>query len=296
MQPFALLKSMRIPFLFLTPICIALGSSISYKLAPHFNTDYLPLVLLCALFAHISVNLFNEYFDFKSGLDLITQKTPFSGGSGALVNAPQMVKSTLFVAVLTITVTGIVGLYLVYSLGLAILPLGLLGVALVLFYTQWINKHPWICLVSPGLAFGIIMVAGSQFATSDSFHSSVWLIALVPFFLTNNLLLINQYPDLSPDSQSGRNHFPIAFGIPMSNFVYALFFSLTVIVITYLVINKTIPALALIALTLFPLAFKVLSGAIKYGEQLSQHPKYLAWNVVLCLSCPTLLTLGILLG
>ncbi len=41
------------------------------------------LALLGAFLAHISVNTLNEYFDFKSGLDLETIKTPFSGGSGA---------------------------------------------------------------------------------------------------------------------------------------------------------------------------------------------------------------------
>jgi hypothetical protein len=48
------------------------------------------LIFIGALFAHISVNTLNEYFDFKSGLDLTANKTPFSGGSGALPNTPDV--------------------------------------------------------------------------------------------------------------------------------------------------------------------------------------------------------------
>ena len=39
--------------------------------------------------AHTSVNALNEYQDFKSGLDLITVKTPFSGGTKSLPENPQ---------------------------------------------------------------------------------------------------------------------------------------------------------------------------------------------------------------
>ncbi len=47
------------------------------------------LVLLGALAAHGAVNALNEYADYRSGLDLRTARTPFSGGSGTLVDHPQ---------------------------------------------------------------------------------------------------------------------------------------------------------------------------------------------------------------
>ena len=62
--------------------------SAAYQSQTQFYFSDLMLVLIGAVSAHISVNTFNEYFDFLSGLDAKTVKTPFSGGSGALVENP----------------------------------------------------------------------------------------------------------------------------------------------------------------------------------------------------------------
>lgn len=56
------------------------------------------LALLGALSAYISVNVFNEYIDFKTGLDLVTRRTPFSGGSGTLPANPEMTEFALLTA------------------------------------------------------------------------------------------------------------------------------------------------------------------------------------------------------
>ena len=55
------------------------------------------LIVIGAVSAHISVNMLNEYFDFKSGLDLKTEITAFSGGSGALPDNPEMAGTILII-------------------------------------------------------------------------------------------------------------------------------------------------------------------------------------------------------
>ena len=64
-----LLDSMRLPFLILTPACVVLGLAVSIWISGSVNWFHFVLVLIGALSAHISVNVFNEYFDFKSGND-----------------------------------------------------------------------------------------------------------------------------------------------------------------------------------------------------------------------------------
>ena len=71
----AILQSIRIPFLILTPVCVLLGISIVVFNQHNVDNTIAILILLGALSAHISVNTLNEYLDFKSGLDLITKKT-----------------------------------------------------------------------------------------------------------------------------------------------------------------------------------------------------------------------------
>jgi 1,4-dihydroxy-2-naphthoate polyprenyltransferase len=98
------IKSTRPSFLILSPICIFLGYSSAILSGADPEQYLVTLVFVGAICAHISVNTFNEYLDFKSGLDQITHKTPFSGGSGALPENPGMASSVLAVAILSIVI------------------------------------------------------------------------------------------------------------------------------------------------------------------------------------------------
>lgn len=289
-------KSIRLPFLVLTPACMFLGWSIAIANQAHIEVHLLVLSLLAAMFAHISVNALNEYYDFKSGLDLNTKKTPFSGGSGALPERPEMANSVLTVGIFTLVTTLAIGAFFVWTYSWAIMPIGIAGLLLIMTYTGWVNRHPLICLIAPGLGFGFFMVAGANFALTGAYSMPLWLICLVPFFLVNNLLLLNQYPDIDADREVGRYHFPIAYGIHMSNIAYGLFAVLTMVVIVAAVVNEIIPVLGLIALMPMPLAFFALRGAMKYGGTIGQHPKYLAANVMITIFMPVLLAVSIIYG
>ena len=290
----ALVQTIRIPFLILTPVCILLGVSLAKFQGYVINYYDVLLVLIAALMAHISVNTLNEYFDFKTGLDLNTQRTPFSGGSGALPNNPNLHHNVLAIGIASLVITLIIGLYFINRFGLAIAPIGIVGMCLVLSYTQWINKHPLLCLIAPGLGFGLIFVLGTYYVFSENYHFIPILIALIPFFLVNNLLLLNQYPDIQADKQAGRNHFPIAFGIQKSNAVYALFVLSTIISLIYLVMNHLLPTISIIALIPMPLALFSLFGANKYGNKIGHYPHYLAANVAVTLLVPLVLSISLI--
>jgi len=73
--------------------------------------------------------------------------------------------------------------------------------------------------------------------------------------------------------------------------VYGLFASAAVAVIITYVLTGHLPMLSLIALLPMPLAFFVLSGAIKHGETIGSHPQYLGANVAVTIL--TTLLLGI---
>ena len=219
----ALYKSIRPPFLILTPVCIFLAYCTALKTQDRLSIVDLFLVLFGALSAHISVNTLNEYLDFKSGLDAKTIKTPFSGGSGALIENFSAANAVLNLGITTLISTSLVGLYFIYQHGLSILPIGIIGVLLILTYTQWINRQPLLCLIAPGLGFGPIMVGGTHLILTGEYSLFSLYVSLIPFFLINNLLLLNQYPDISADKSVGRKHFPITYGIKFSNVVYGVF-------------------------------------------------------------------------
>lgn len=176
------LQTIRPSFLVLTPVCLFLGLSTSFKAGAPANLSMFFLVLTGAIFSHISVNMLNEYYDFKSGLDLITKKTPFSGGSGALPDNPAMAELILIVGLISLLVPVILGIYLIIVSGMLILPIGIVGVALILTYTQWLNRLPFLCLIAPGLGFGVLMVVGTHVILRAEHSQLAWLVSLIPFF------------------------------------------------------------------------------------------------------------------
>ena len=171
-----IVQSMRVPFLVLTPVCVFLGMSTVVANQADVSLLVLMLALLGAFLAHVSVNTLNEYFDFKSGLDLETIKTPFSGGSGALPQNPEMVGTVLAVGVLSSVALLMIGSFFVWQFGTGIVPIGITGLVIIATYTGWINKHPFICLLAPGLGFGFLMVAGTQFVLQGQYTVLSWLV------------------------------------------------------------------------------------------------------------------------
>ncbi|HPI96916.1 MAG TPA: UbiA family prenyltransferase, partial [Gammaproteobacteria bacterium] len=170
-----------------------------------------------------------------------------------------------------------------------------IGVILIVTYTSWINKSPLICLIAPGLGFGILFVVGTVYVLNGEFAQLSWYLALVPFFLVNNLLLLNQYPDIKADQKVGRNHIPIAYGVKTASIIYTVFSILTFGLIIVLVTLGVIPKLSLIALLPLPLAISAINGAFRYGENIGQYPQFLTMNVITTLSVPLLLGISLLL-
>ncbi|MEE4380954.1 MAG: prenyltransferase, partial [Pseudomonadales bacterium] len=140
------LQSARPAFLPLALVCVLLGIAVVAHAGEPFSSLFAAWVALGAVAAHVSVNALNEYRDYESGLDLRTQRTPFSGGSGALPADPAAHRAVGGLAAASLGLTALVGLTIVFRHGPAILPLGLAGIGLVLTYTQGLNRRPWLCL------------------------------------------------------------------------------------------------------------------------------------------------------
>jgi len=290
-----LVRSMRLPFLSITVVSVFLGAAVVAGHNGEWNGPWLAAVLTGALLAHVAVNLLNEYQDFRSALDFATVRTPFSGGSGALVDDPGMARTVLVAGIVSLLGTGVIGLILVGARGWGIVPIGLLGLLIVAAYTPWINRYPLACLVSPGAGVGVLTVVGTQYILEGAYRPGSWLASLVPFFLANNLLLLNQYPDIEADAAAGRRHFPIAYGVRAGNIVYGVFAFAAMTVIVTGVMSRVFPPAGLSALLPMPLAFVALAGAAAHGRHLGAHPRYLAANAAAAVFTPLILGLSFFL-
>jgi len=291
-----LLGPMRLPFLVLPPACVLLGIAAAVHDAGRVSLVHSLLALIGGVSAHISVNAFNEYFDFRSGLDAKTQRTPFSGGSGTLQARPDLAPQTLGVALATLAITGLIGAYFLAIWGLGLLPLGLLGLLVIVIYTPWLALSPILCLIAPGLGFGTMMVMGTSYVLTGSYSWVAFAASLVPFFLVSDLLLLNQFPDVDADQSIGRRHLPIVAGRKTSSWVYAGFLLGAYLTIGIAVTLGLFPALTLLAWILVPLAVFVAVGAVRFADDLEKLVPYLGLNVILNLATPVLVAIGLFLG
>lgn len=287
---------MRLPFLILTPACVLLGIGVAAFEAGEISLLQVILVLIGAIAAHISVNALNEYFDFRSGLDQRTRRTPFSGGSGTLPQQPAFARRALATGLTALAVTGLVGLYFVSRRGLGLLPLGVAGMVTIAVYTVWLTRSPLLCLLAPGLGFGVFMVMGTAFALSGGYSWTAFIASLVPFFMVNNLLLLNQFPDVEADRDIGRKHFPIIVGRRSSSWIYILFLLLTYASIVFGVISGYLPLASLLGFVTLPFAVRAGVGAYRFAEDIPRLIPFLGVNVLLNILTPTAVAIGLLIS
>jgi 1,4-dihydroxy-2-naphthoate polyprenyltransferase len=290
----ASLGPMRLPFVILTPACVALGLATAVWQTGHLNVLRFALVLVGATAAHISVNAFNEYFDFRSGLDSVTKRTPFSGGSGTLPTNPGMAPRALAVALVAFGLTGLIGVYLLRVGGGLLLPLGILGLVIIPAYTPLFTRNPIVCLITPGLGFGPLMVMGTHFVLAGSYSWTAFIASLVPFFLVNDLLLLNQFPDVEADRSVGRRHLPIVFGRRASSLVYGAFLLLAFLSIVAGVRLGYLPTTSLIGLVSVTMAVPAFVGAYRHADSPQELVPSMGLNVIVNIATPILLAVGLL--
>lgn len=291
-----LLGPMRLPFLVLAPACVLLGAGTAVWTEGQVSPLYFVLALVGAVAAHISVNALNEYFDFRSGLDFRTQRTPFSGGSGTLPAKPEMARSALTIGLVAMAITCLIGLYFLVIWGWAILPLGLLGIVVIASYTPWATRSPFLCLIAPGLGFGPLMVMGTDFVLTGGYSWTALVASMVPFCLVSDLLLLNQFPDVDADQSVGRRHLPITVGRKTSSLVYGAFLLMAYLSLVVGVSLGLLPVASLLGLIAAIVAVPVALGVYRNADDLEKLAPYMGLNVLITVATPVLVAIGLLVA
>ena len=290
---FAVIGTLRPRFLALTPACLFPAVILAaIDAGGALPVAAIVLVFSGALAAHMSVNAFNEYFDFCSGLDHATRRTPFSGGSGTLVAHPQLAKLTLLLAMVSFGAALVIGLNFVWLRGTALLPLGILGATLVYTYTSVITRIPSLCLIAAGLGFGPVMVGGGYIALTGSYSNGALLLSVPVFCVVNNLLLVNQLPDIDADREAGRKTWPMGKSRAQVALMYAGFNLLAILALSVGIVSGLLPAGVVAGIVMpvagFRVAWKLYSGS---GPADSLLP-LMKLNVVITLLTPVLMGAG----
>lgn len=171
------LMFIRAPFLLLSVVLVLLGTSVAVY-DGHFNVINFILAVVGLVLLHISVNVLNNYFDYKSGIDKETKKTPFSGGVDVLVDGTINPSTAYGVGLGTLAVGLLIGVYFFKNVGWELLPLVLVGAFSVYFYTPVLARLG-IGEAFAGLGLGTLPVMGAYFVQTGTFNLPA-LVAAIP--------------------------------------------------------------------------------------------------------------------
>lgn len=283
----------RPQFLVLSVVLSFLGASMAWYDGA-FNWGIAIIAGFGLILTHISVNTLNDYFDYRSGIDLKTRRTPFSGGSGILPSSMLTPRQVLWLGLVSLIIAMGIGLYFVFTSGWQLLPLLVVAGLCIILYTPFILRT-----VAPewaaGLGLGTLPILGTYFVQTAAYTIPAIIAAIPSGILVHNLLFLNEFPDVEADKTAKRKTTPIAAGYKKAGIIYI---ALTVIMYLWIigaVIARVIPVFVLIALLTLPFAIKAIRAALK-PEDMRKLVPGMANNVMVVLITQLLLGVGYILS
>jgi 1,4-dihydroxy-2-naphthoate octaprenyltransferase len=283
----------RPQFLILSVILAFLGASMAWY-DGSFNWGIALIAGFGLVLTHVSVNTLNDYFDYRSGIDLKTRRTPFSGGSGMLPSSMLTPRQVLWLGLGSLIIAIAIGLYFVFTSGWQLLPLLVVAGLCIVLYTPFILRT-----VAPewaaGLGLGTLPILGTYFVQTSAYTIPALITAIPSGILVYNLLFLNEFPDVEADKTAKRKTTPITTGFRKAAIIYTV---LTVVMYLWIigaVIARIMPVFTLIALFTLPFAIKAIQGAFK-PEDMNKLVPGMANNVMVVLITQFLMGAGYILS
>lgn len=254
------LQAIRIPFLPAAGLPVLVGTALAWYEKKQFDPLLFFMCLFGVLALHAGANLFNDYFDYKSGNDRVNEygQLPFSGGTGVILKGLLTEEEIWHGAVTTYVIGALVGLYLALRCGFFILFLGACGILSGYFYVGEPFKLAYRGWgeVLVGLNFGLLIVVGSYYVQVRDISQLV-LIASAPLtLLIAAVLYVNQFPDYEADKTVGKANLVVRLGRRKALTGYQILIALAYITLVLGVVIGGMPPIILLAGLTLPLGVR----------------------------------------
>lgn len=283
----------RPQFLTLSIVLAFLGTTIAWY-DDYFNLWHALLAGIGLVLTHASVNILNDYFDFRSGIDLATKRTPFSGGSGILPANLLTPRQVFWLGMAAFILAIPIGIYFIMARGWLLLPLLLVAAFFILLYSPFILKRPWPEWVA-GAGLGALPILGMYFAQAGAYTNTAVVACIPSAFLVHNLLLLNEFPDAEADQLAKRKTIPITIGKKRAAIFYAVVAIAVYIWIIAWVAARVMPVWTLLGLLTLPLTIRAIKGAVHHDDPSKLMPG-MAANIMVVLATQLLIGIGFILG
>ncbi|PCN50248.1 1,4-dihydroxy-2-naphthoate octaprenyltransferase [Candidatus Geothermarchaeota archaeon ex4572_27] len=297
------IRVVRLKFFLAGIPSIILGTAIAWHRGAAFNPLYFALALCGVVFAMAGCYTFNEYFDFKSGVDTAVRPediTPFSGGSRVLPDGLIQPYSVFKAGLVFWTLAFAIGVYLALMRGWVVLLLAFAGLFTGAFYTsppfKWAYRGLGEVLI--GVTYGPLITLGSYYVQLATLRQLEYVImpSLIPGLLITAVIWINEFPDYHADRKMGKKNLVVRLGRARASVVYAILLIAAYVLLLTGVLLRMLPLATLIALATLPLAYRNAAIARKSHDDPRKLTPAMSGTILLFVSTTSLLALGYLLA
>ena len=262
------LRAIRIRFLLASVIAVSLGLSVTWWHSGLIDIFQAVLTMAGVIALHASVDLLNDYWDFKRGIDTRTKRTGMSGGTGVLPEGLLKPKSVYNAGILFLVAGGLIGGYFVVLHGVVIGVILAFAILSIYFYSTKI--------VNWGLAEvfvavkGTLIVMGTYYIQNSELTDVVVLSGIVVGTLSSLVLFVASFPDHDADKEKGRRTLVILAGRQKAVSIFYIFPIISYGIIIGCVAMSIIPVFCLISLAAIPV---VINSIRKLKSSISDEDK-----------------------
>jgi len=287
-------RVIRIKFLLASVIAVCLGLAISWSQNQTINVVDAVLTFAGVIALHASVDLLNDYWDFKRRIDTETKRTKFSGGTGVLPEGLLQLSEVYRAGIAFLILGAIIGGYFIFLNGITIAIILAFAIISIYFYsTKIVNSGLGEIFVA---IKGTMIVLGTYFVQTSQIAIEPILGGVVLGVLSSMILFVNSFPDFEADRASGRKTLVIVLGKKRATRALWIFPTVAYSTIMAGVITQTLPILSLITLLSIPLLIKSGLGLKRSFDDIEKLVPVMASCVSYGRITGTLLVLSFLLG
>src|SRR5579885_2183885 len=248
------LRAVRIRFLLASIISVCLGLAIDSWQNNTIDIGFAVLTFIGVAALHASVDLLNDYWDFKRQIDTDTQRTKFSGGTGVLPEGLLKPKQVYRAGVIMLIIGSTIGAFFVIEKGITIaIILGFAIVSIYFYSTRIVDSGLGEIFVA---IKGSMIVLGTYFVQSGYMTTAPIIAGIVSGILSSTVLFVNSFPDHDADKKHGRKTLVIILGKNRASSIVWVF----PIAIHGIILGTTItgifPTSTLVTFATIPIAIK----------------------------------------
>ena len=272
---------------------VLVGTALAYELYDVFRAGAFVAALLGSILIQVGTNLSNDYSDARRGADAEDRLGPVRVTAGGLVPPKQVLMATY----LTFGLAALCGVYLVTVSGIELLFVGIASIAAGVLYTGGPRPYGYEGLgeIFVFLFFGIVAVAGSTFAQTETWPWEAFVLAVPVGLVAAAILVVNNVRDIDSDKRAGKRTLAVRLGRDRGRALYgAMVYGAYLVAPLPWLAGPLAPWLMLSWLTL-PLAVKLVRTVRRHADGPTLN-EALAQTGVLQLVFCLLLSAGILLG